>query len=191
MRALFEGEGKRYDVRRRPRHCLCLITRQPFFATFRILLLEIHGLALISEDQSIPKKFIEILYNQPFSVPESSYLGRLKTQFTDSSNVSRDELPQLTHDYSLKLPHFSGSSRQDVPILPLLIILGVDRLMYLLNAVLTEKRIIFIAENVDTLSSTIHATIAMIYPFTWHHIFIPCLPSSLVMYAETPTPYLL
>ena len=41
MRHLDGGVGQRYDVKRRPRHCLCIITKNPFFAMFRSCLLQV------------------------------------------------------------------------------------------------------------------------------------------------------
>lgn len=47
MRPFFRGEGLRYDVKRRARHCLCLITRRPLYALLRAVLLQLHGLTLL------------------------------------------------------------------------------------------------------------------------------------------------
>ncbi|GAA6094648.1 suppression of tumorigenicity 5 protein isoform X1, partial [Tachysurus ichikawai] len=40
------------------------------------------------------------------------------------------------------------------------------------------------------LSSCAHAVVALLYPFSWQHTFIPVLPSSMVDIVCCPTPFL-
>ena len=47
MRGLFRGENRRYDVKRRVKHCLCFITRQPLFSLFRRILQQLQTFSLI------------------------------------------------------------------------------------------------------------------------------------------------
>ena len=42
----------------------------------------------------------------------------------------------------------------------------------------------------STLSSCIHAVVALLYPFSWQHTFIPVLPASMVDIVCCPTPFL-
>ena len=41
------------------------------------------------------------------------------------------------------------------------------------------------------LSSCINALNALLYPFSWQHVFIPVLPLSLIDYCSAPMPFLL
>lgn len=54
-----------------------------------------------------------------------------------------------------------------------------------------EKRIIFVADEISTLSTNVLAASAMLYPFRWQHIFIPLLPSKLLSYTAAPVPYMI
>lgn len=42
----------------------------------------------------------------------------------------------------------------------------------------------------STLSSCMHAVVALLYPFSWQHTFIPVLPSSMLDIVCCPTPFL-
>lgn len=42
----------------------------------------------------------------------------------------------------------------------------------------------------STLSSCIHAVVALLYPFSWQHTFIPVLPGSMLDIVCCPTPFL-
>lgn len=58
-------------------------------------------------------------------------------------------------------------------------------------AAVMERRIVFIAEELSTLSQVIHAVVALLYPFTWQHTFISIVPEILIDVVMAPTPYLL
>ncbi|KAL7014792.1 hypothetical protein ACKWTF_016129 [Chironomus riparius] len=56
-------------------------------------------------------------------------------------------------------------------------------------ALLTERRIIFLSNNYDKLSSCVQASCSLLYPMYWQHIFIPLLPFKLKDYLLAPMPY--
>ena len=58
----------------------------------------------------------------------------------------------------------------------------------LLTAMLCEKRICFIASDMDKLTSCTQAALGLLYPFSWQHTFIPVLPASLATFACGPNP---
>lgn len=42
----------------------------------------------------------------------------------------------------------------------------------------------------STLSQCCHAVVALLYPFTWQHTYIPVLPPSMLDIVCTPTPFI-
>ncbi|XP_018602322.1 DENN domain-containing protein 2D-like isoform X2 [Scleropages formosus] len=54
-----------------------------------------------------------------------------------------------------------------------------------------ERRIIFIAEELSTLSQVINAVAALLYPFVWQHTLISIVPQILMTVTMAPTPFLL
>ncbi|XP_077994755.1 DENN domain-containing protein 2C-like [Glandiceps talaboti] len=68
---------------------------------------------------------------------------------------------------------------------------SVKRLIEIFASMLLERRIIFTAKKLSTLSGCIHALAALLYPFTWQHAYIPVLPIHLVEMCCLPTPYMI
>ncbi|KAB0389878.1 hypothetical protein E2I00_012169, partial [Balaenoptera physalus] len=69
--------------------------------------------------------------------------------------------------------------------------LSVCRLIRVCASLLLERRIIFVANSLSTLSKCGHAVVATLYPFTWQHTYIPVLPASMIDIVCSPTPFLI
>uniref|UniRef100_A0A8D1ENG0 UDENN domain-containing protein n=1 Tax=Sus scrofa TaxID=9823 RepID=A0A8D1ENG0_PIG len=69
--------------------------------------------------------------------------------------------------------------------------LSVRHLLCVFASLLLERRVIFIADKLSTLSKCCHAMVAVIYPFTWQHTYIPVLPPAMVDIVCSPTPFLI
>jgi hypothetical protein len=201
MRGHFRGEGRRYDVKRRTRHCLCIITKHRYFSMYRTLLLQVHALTLLEQHPGTARKFLEIIHTQDLSSSNvqtvtlaSARESMSKLQAEGNSLIASNgllvtqlQLPELCRDFTLN----PSQINTEINILPLLDVLGVEKFCLLLSGILCERRVIFIAETVDVLSSSVLAAASMLYPFTWQHIFIPLVPSRLKSYACAPMPYLI
>ncbi|XP_054419854.1 DENN domain-containing protein 2A isoform X1 [Pteronotus mesoamericanus] len=68
--------------------------------------------------------------------------------------------------------------------------LSVRHLLCVFASLLLERRVIFIADKLSTLSKCCHAMVAITYPFTWQHTYIPVLPPAMVDIVCSPTPFL-
>ncbi|KAG2462171.1 ST5 protein, partial [Polypterus senegalus] len=68
--------------------------------------------------------------------------------------------------------------------------LSVRQVIRVFASLLLERRVIFVADKLSTLSSSVHAVVALLYPFSWQHTFIPVLPSSMIDIVCCPTPFL-
>ena len=137
--------GQRYNLRRRAKVCYCIITRNSYFKIFRIILQQIHGMRLICQNDKEFLKFIEILYNQT-----NNFTSGKRLIISPSSDLN------ISHTCNFEIPRHGGQHLKDVSILPLLEILGVERFLMLMTAILTECRIIFIGNTVAKLSEMIH-----------------------------------
>ncbi|XP_071624692.1 DENN domain-containing protein 2C isoform X2 [Heliangelus exortis] len=69
--------------------------------------------------------------------------------------------------------------------------LSVSHMIRVFASLLLERRVIFVADNLSTLSKCGHAAVATLYPFTWQHTYIPVLPSSMIDIVCSPTPFLI
>ena len=184
MRTLFRGVSRRYDVKRRVRHCLCVITKYPFFKFFKNILMELHAVAMLEEKPGCCRQFIDCIYR----------LADINSAPEQLLTVPSGTISAMYADYALMRPRIvagAGMSSKEVPILPLFDSLGTERFFKLLSAVLCEQRIVFIAEEAETLSATVLAAANMLHPFKWHHVFIPLLPGKLLNYLMSQAPYMI
>ncbi|XP_014668019.1 PREDICTED: suppression of tumorigenicity 5 protein-like [Priapulus caudatus] len=69
--------------------------------------------------------------------------------------------------------------------------LDTGALLRAFSAILMERRVLFVASRLSTLSACVDAIAALLYPFTWQHTFVPVLPSKLLDFVCSPTPYVI
>eukprot|EP01124_Arcella_intermedia_P022577 TRINITY_DN338_c0_g1_i30.p1 TRINITY_DN338_c0_g1~~TRINITY_DN338_c0_g1_i30.p1 ORF type:complete len:585 (-),score=128.62 TRINITY_DN338_c0_g1_i30:1585-3339(-) len=69
--------------------------------------------------------------------------------------------------------------------------LSVDSLITLFVCLVEERRVIGIGATVSKVTSCVNAIYSLLYPFTWQHVFIPILPTSLMTMVEAPVPYII
>ena len=190
-RNFFRGISRRYDISRRNKHCICIISRFPYFAFFRVLLMDIFSSGLLEHSRGVCKTFVYQMLNRMEN--EFSQNGNMIIPIAQLLPFQLENIPSLSINPELKyqIPKQSKLNLRDISILPIFSILGVDRFFKVLAAILCEQRILFISNDVDLLTSTILASIAMIYPFRWHHVFITLLPPKLVSYLAAPVPYII
>lgn len=69
--------------------------------------------------------------------------------------------------------------------------LGPRNFLRLWSAILCERRVLLVAEDVRTLSACVHAASAILYPFAWQHVYIPLLPTPMLEYVSAPMPFII
>ena len=123
--------------------------------------------------------FLRSIISRPLPLPGQAI--SIKSIFTDSREGQGD----------LKLYRPQESSRlEHVNFSKLICCLGIRLTLQLFAATLLERRIIFVAEQLSLLSSCCHAIVALLYPFSWQHVFVPILPEAMVHICCSPSPYI-
>ncbi|KAH7644117.1 myotubularin-related protein 13-like protein [Dermatophagoides farinae] len=69
--------------------------------------------------------------------------------------------------------------------------LKIHATVNLVIALMTENKIIVLSRSYTQIYNACHALISLIYPFVYSHVFIPILPSSLLDFIASPTPFLM
>lgn len=186
LRVFAHGEGRRYEVRRRAKSCLCIITRCPFFSMFYSVLAEIHSLCLLEYNVQSSKALLDKILKS--KVPLSG----------EQLRIPRCADLPIQMDLVLSTPRLAGHNHLEVPLLPLLEALGVERFLFLLSALMTEKRMIFVADGLETLSSLVLGTsinstqyyllFQATDSFVSHSCFLYVIPLSVATYIHSSTP---
>uniref|UniRef100_A0A8C1S379 DENN domain containing 2B n=1 Tax=Cyprinus carpio TaxID=7962 RepID=A0A8C1S379_CYPCA len=152
----------------------CVISRLGCFNLFSKILDEVERRRGISAALVYP--FMRSVMESPFPAPGKTI--KVKTFLPGAGN----EVIELRRPMDSRLEHVDFES--------LFSCLSVRQVVRVFASLLLERRVIFVADKLSTLSSCVHAVVALLYPFSWQHTFIPVLPTSMVDIVCCPTPFL-
>uniref|UniRef100_A0A8C5V1C7 DENN domain containing 2C n=1 Tax=Microcebus murinus TaxID=30608 RepID=A0A8C5V1C7_MICMU len=164
-----EGKGKRLP------EVYCMVSRLGCFNLFSKILDEVEKRREMSPALVYP--FMQSVMEAPFPAP-----GRTITV--------KSYLPGAG-DGSIELCRPLDSRLEHVDFECLFKCLSVCHLIRVCASLLLERRVIFVANSLSTLSKCGHAVVATLYPFTWQHTYIPVLPASMIDIVCSPTPFLI
>ncbi|KAM4736869.1 DENN domain-containing protein 2C isoform 2-T2 [Anableps anableps] len=163
------GKGKRLP------EVHCIVSKLGCFNLFAKILEEVERRREISPPLVYP--FMRSVMEAPFPAPGRTVT--VKSFLPGSGN----EVLTLCRPVDSRLEHVDFDS--------LLQCLSVGKLLQVFASLLLERRVIFVADKLSVLSRCSHAVLALLYPFTWQHTFVPVLPASMLDISCSPTPFLI
>ncbi|XP_065104171.1 DENN domain-containing protein 2C [Paramisgurnus dabryanus] len=163
------GKGKRLP------EVHCIISRLGCFNLFSKILEEVERRREISP--ALVHPFMQSVMEAPFPAPGRTI--SVKSFLPGSGN----EVLTLCRPVDSRLEHVDFES--------LLQCLSVTTLLQVFASLLLERRVIFIADKLSVLSRCAHSALALLYPFTWQHTFVPVLPVNMLDICCSPTPFLM
>ncbi|KAL6120064.1 dennd2d [Pungitius sinensis] len=159
----------------RPPEAYCIISSLACFGLFSKIFDEVEKRRQISMAMIYP--FMQKLREAPFPAPGNTV--EIKSFIPESGT----EIIRLTRPLDSWLEHVNFNT--------LFGCLTDKEVLLVFAAAVLERRIVFIADELGTLSQVIHAVAALLYPFVWQHTLIPIVPEILIDVVMAPTPYLL
>uniref|UniRef100_UPI00358FF0A7 DENN domain-containing protein 5A-like isoform X2 n=1 Tax=Myxine glutinosa TaxID=7769 RepID=UPI00358FF0A7 len=157
--------------------CICLIAPLPFTQAFRKVLMQLYGAVVSPQPPPLPLEsyVYNLLYEVPLPPPGRSLclLAVLPPPILCLRPGLR-ELPLL--DYPLR-----GLVEQ----------LGLENLLQLFTCCLLEIQILLYSSDYQRLMMTAECITALLFPFSWQHVYVPILPASLLYFLDAPVPYLM
>ncbi|XP_034552446.1 DENN domain-containing protein 2D-like isoform X2 [Notolabrus celidotus] len=159
----------------RPPEAYCIISSLACFGLFSKIFDEVEKRRQISTAMVYP--FMQKLREAPFPAPGNTV--EIKSFIPESGT----EIISLTRPLDSWLEHVNFGT--------LFSCLTDEEVLLVFAAAVLERRIVFIADELGTLSQIIHAVAALLYPFTWQHTLISIVPEILIDVVMAPTPYLL
>ncbi|XP_051758963.1 DENN/MADD domain containing 2Da isoform X2 [Ctenopharyngodon idella] len=168
-RLLPDGKGARLP------EAYCIISNVACFGLFSKIFDEVEQRRKISMAMIYP--FMQSLREAAFPAP--GHTVNIKSFIPERGT----EIISLTRPTDSWLEH--------VDFRTLFTCLSDDEVLKVFAAIVLERRIIFIAEELGTLSQVIHAVAVLLYPFIWQHTLISIVPEILIDVIMAPTPYLL
>eukprot|EP00727_Mastigamoeba_balamuthi_P004968 m51a1_g1447 hypothetical protein (864) ;mRNA; r:142741-146302 len=155
--------------------CYCIISLIPSFSLFCRMLDIVEARRRASS--SAVFTFLKAVLAQPLPDPGASFTIK-------SFSATGDSMDQ----YTFTRPASEGASDY-VSFQSLFVKLNVAQVVEVWKSLLFERRVLMVADDLETLSSTINAFCAMLSPFSWQHVLIPILPRSLAGYVTAPMPF--
>ncbi|XP_022526572.2 DENN/MADD domain containing 2Da isoform X1 [Astyanax mexicanus] len=168
-RLLPHGNGARLP------EAYCIISKLACFGLFSKIFDEVEKRKVKSIAMIYP--FMQSLREAPFPAPGNTV--NIKSFIPESGT----EIISLTRPTDSWLEH--------VDFRPLFSALTDEEVLQVFAATVLERRIVFIAEELGTLSQVIHAVTVLLHPFIWQHTLISIVPEILIDVVMAPTPYLL
>ncbi|XP_068164529.1 DENN domain-containing protein 4C isoform X2 [Antennarius striatus] len=156
--------------------CICLLSRWPFFESFRKFLMFLYKLS-VSGPHPLPieKHISHFMHNVSFPSPQRP---RILVQ------LSAHDTLILSQPVCTPLP-LSGADYGT-----LLMNLGPENCATLLHFVLLESKILLHSLRPAVLTGVAEAVVAMIFPFQWQCPYIPLCPLSLAGVLNAPLPFI-
>ncbi|XP_058480308.1 DENN domain-containing protein 4C [Solea solea] len=156
--------------------CICLLSRWPFFESFRKFLMFLYKLS-VSGPHPLPieKHISHFMHNVSFPSPQRP---RILVQ------LSAHDTLILSQPVCTPLP-LSGADYGT-----LLMNLGSENCATLLHFVLLESKILLHSLRPAVLTGVAEAVVAMIFPFQWQCPYIPLCPLSLAGVLNAPLPFI-
>ncbi|XP_029350878.1 DENN domain-containing protein 2A-like [Echeneis naucrates] len=167
-RLLPSGKGKRLP------EVYCIVSHLGCFNLFSKVLDEVERRRALSP--ALVQPFMRAIMEAQFPAP-----GRTITVKTFLPG-SGTEVMELCRPSDSRLEHVNFEC--------LFSCLSLRLLLRVFSSLLLERRVIFTADKLSTLSQCCHAMVALLYPFVWQHTYIPVLPSAMLDIVCTPTPFM-
>ncbi|XP_062239136.1 DENN domain-containing protein 2A-like [Platichthys flesus] len=167
-RLLPSGKGKRLP------EVYCIVSHLGCFNLFSKVLDEVERRRALSP--ALVQPFMRAIMEAQFPAP-----GRTITVKTFLPG-SGTEVMELCRPSDSRLEHVNFEC--------LFSCLSLRLLLRVFGSLLLERRVIFTADKLSTLSQCCHAVVALLYPFVWQHTYIPVLPSAMLDIVCTPTPFI-
>ncbi|KAJ1171837.1 hypothetical protein NDU88_003695 [Pleurodeles waltl] len=152
--------------------CLCILSYLPWFEVYYKLLNTLSDY-LIKEQENDLNDMLGSLYNHP--VPKANTPVNLSVH---SYFITPDVTGLPTIPESRNLTEY-------------FVAVDVNNMLQLYASMMHERRIIITSSKLSTLTACVHASVALLYPMYWQHIYIPVLPPHLLDYCCAPMPYLI
>lgn len=152
---------------------LCLLSRVPVVACLEEYLRQLYTVSQ-QEDCGAWERHAAYLLHQVPLPPAGATLQFACTR------------PILCHRPPAKsLPLFEYSMRR------LTLIFSPRHILQLFACALLEEQIVLRSADYEQMVMVAECITALMYPFAWHHVYVPILPTTLLQYVEAPMPYIM
>eukprot|EP01091_Cochliopodium_minus_P013430 TRINITY_DN4326_c0_g1_i1.p1 TRINITY_DN4326_c0_g1~~TRINITY_DN4326_c0_g1_i1.p1 ORF type:complete len:447 (+),score=80.92 TRINITY_DN4326_c0_g1_i1:206-1546(+) len=166
--------------------CVVIVSKLSCFGLFEELI------KIISLMRYPPYKDLEFLIDsiRDSQIPKSGQSLEISTSIKPLQIESPKARNGDNKKYIVTMPKDNELLLHHISYYHLLKKFSADNVIRIFKTMLSESRIIFVADDLPTLSSICNSVYSLVYPFCWQHIFIPILPNEYLGYCEAPMPFM-
>ena len=155
---------------------ICILSQWPFITAFEAYLNQLWNYSKTPE--AINKLPIEwLIFELIHRVPVPTAGNRLEFGIKEMISCS--------------MPPEKGLPIYDFETKRIFYHLDVENLLTVLKCILLERRILLYSKITSNLTFAAETLTKLIFPFEWHHIYIPLLPDSFGRFLDAPMPYII
>ncbi|XP_043799696.1 DENN domain-containing protein 5A isoform X2 [Apis laboriosa] len=131
---------------------------------------------------SLESYVYNLLYNVPVPLP-----GKSLKFFVPNDEPAKSPLELVIHQPtpSQELPML------DYPLKDMFTWLGADCVIQLFTCVLLENQVLLRSSDFHKLMVVSECITALLFPFSWQHVYVPILPASLYHFLDAPVPFIM
>ncbi|KAK2589338.1 hypothetical protein KPH14_007886 [Odynerus spinipes] len=131
---------------------------------------------------SLESYVYNLLYNVPVPLP-----GKSLKFFVPNDEPAKAPLELVIHQPmpSQELPML------DYPLKDVFTWLGADCVIQLFTCVLLENQVLLRSSDFHKLMVVSECITALLFPFSWQHVYVPILPASLHHFLDAPVPFIM
>ncbi|XP_043268202.1 DENN domain-containing protein 5B isoform X2 [Venturia canescens] len=131
---------------------------------------------------SLESYVYNLLYNVPVPLP-----GKSLKFFVPNDEPAKQplELVIIHPNPSSELPML------DYPLKDMFAWLGVETVIQLFTCVLLENQVLLRSTDFHKLMVVAESITALLFPFSWQHVYVPILPASLHHFLDAPVPFIM
>ena len=155
---------------------LCIVSRQPYQ---RNLLSSLKTLVQFHNTNCAPYSAEELINFWTMQVLEPSIGQYVQVE------MARDKKFEFHAPNSL----FSHPNRFDISLDILFDVMCVENIVKLVSSLLTEQKVLLLSSHQALLGFFMESLSSLLYPFAWHHAYVPILPKLLIDFVSSPMPF--
>ncbi|KAK3603529.1 hypothetical protein CHS0354_027948 [Potamilus streckersoni] len=174
-----EISSRTYDINKDKLYvtkCICLITQMQYVSAPKKFLMQLYEVSSKPSSASLPLEsyVYNILFEVPLLPPGRSMKFFGVTSAIFCQRPSANELPLF--DFSLW---------------ELFRLLGLENVLQVFVSVLLEHQVLLYSADFHRLIVVAEGLSALIFPFSWQHVYVPILPASLQHFLDAPVPFIM
>ena len=156
--------------------CLVTLSLHPFLSQCRSFLTELYRLSLVPSPVPLEHYIANFINEIPLPP-----LGELKIAYSISNKLIYFFRPPANNP--LLFTHY--------PLRLLFEFLDGDNALLLVEALLTEQRVLLLSSKLSALTVVGETLLHLVFPLRWPHVYIPLLPRSLIDFLYAPMPFII